>query len=177
MVTRIVTQLFILCANSVMISCEKLWPDDELYFATESYTGNNMRLDGYYQRYDEEKSPYFQNYFFYRNGVLLDGSSAKISEKENKEELYSSGQFHPKGKSWWGNFRVVGNEIEFERWYSGNIAEVYGRKGVILNDTTFRITESFKMEGGEKSKISVLDEVYRFMKFSPKPDSTNAFVP
>jgi hypothetical protein len=77
-------------------------------------------------------------------------------------------------KDCWGVFNIKDNIIKFERWYPGQGAKkAYVREGIILNDTTFHITKSYRSNGSE---LKDADEVYHFRKFSPKPDSTNVFV-
>jgi hypothetical protein len=59
---------------------------------------------------------------------------------------------------------------------SGGQRLVYTNIGVILNDTTFQLTESYRLKKGEKTEYQILDEIYHFRQYSPKPDSTNDFI-
>ena len=79
----------------------------------------------------------------------------------------------------WSVFQFDGNNIQFERWYpsSGGPFPAYVRSGEILNDTTFIITEIYRMKDGVKTDVEESNEVYQFQAFSPKPDSTNRFIP
>jgi hypothetical protein len=71
-------------------------------------------------------------------------------------------------------FIIEDNVIKFERWYpSERPYNAFVREGVILKDTTFHITKSYRSNGTEKREK---DEIYHFRKFSPKPDSTNVYV-
>lgn len=56
------------------------------------------------------------------------------------------------------------------------ILEAYVRAGKILNDTTFHITESYRMVDGVKTNIKQRDEMYYFREFDLKPDSLNNFI-
>jgi hypothetical protein len=51
------------------------------------------------------------------------------------------------------------------------------RAGQILNDTTFVIAESYRMNEGKKTEVKERNETYHFKQFNPKPDSTNRFIP
>lgn len=80
-------------------------------------------------------------------------------------------------KIWWCVYKIIGDTgIQIECWYSTYEGPYKGavRSGKILNNTTFHITESWRSDGSEnRSK----DEVYHFKALSPKPDSTNGFIP
>ena len=73
-------------------------------------------------------------------------------------------------------FLIEDNNIKFDRWYpSERPYQAFVREGVILNDTTFHITKSYRSNGNTEARVR--DEIYHFRKFSPKPDSTNRFIP
>jgi len=157
---------------------DKIWKDDELSIDRKEYTGNILRVDGYY--YDTFNSSYLSLYCFYRNGILLaaGGVFSSIQEMDdyiNKEFINS--QKYKEYKSNWGVFKTEGNSIQFERWYpSEPLLKAYIRAGHILNDTTFVITESYRMKKGKKTEVDSESETYHFRQFSPKPDSTNSFI-
>ena len=53
-------------------SCNKTeFQDDELSLEKQEYTGNQLRIDGYY--YYAIDQNLFETYFFYENGVLISG--------------------------------------------------------------------------------------------------------
>jgi hypothetical protein len=162
-------------------SCKKdrLSKDDELSIQRTPYTGNQLRIDGYY--FEKSNNSYFSLYCFYRNGGLLAAGGVFSSTQEmveylNKELINS--QKYKEYKSNWGVFNIEGNQIKFERWYpsSGGGLPAYVRAGEILNDTTFVIKESYRMQKGKKIEVKERDETYHFKQFSPKPDSTNSFI-
>lgn len=98
----------------------------------------------------------------------------------DKEQEYMNGSFKSFAKDikyYWGRLIVEGSTIKFERWYpsSGGPLRVGVREGTILNDTTFHITESYRLQDGEKQDVKERDETYHFKALSPKPDSTNEF--
>ena len=166
----------------MIINCtkDKIYKDDELSFAKESYIGTELRIDGYY--YQEKHGKFYTMYCFYRNGILLylggGFSSHQIIELENR---IKNGSFYngvKNLKDYWGVFKIENNNIKFERWYpsSGGGLPTYVREGKILNDTTFVITEVYRMKKGKKIEAETRNEIYHFKEFHPKPDSTNAFV-
>jgi hypothetical protein len=172
--------LLLLLMSVVYISstCEKMTQDDNFSMNKSSYTGNELRMDGYYYFMTGDNLHY--TYFFYRNGIIIHGggnapNTSPIEFVENQfisENYLKSLKDH---KTAWGIFQITGNKIEFERWYpsSGGLTPAYIRSGEILNDTTFVITKSVRAKTGEEKE---LNEIYHFKEFSPKPDSTNSFI-
>lgn len=168
----------IIILATTSISCKKLYPDDELSMSRQNYNGNTLRLDGYYS-YDWGDA--MNVYFFYFNGVILDGNSFEKQELEEKELKYVNGEFYDFAKNSklnWGVFKIESDIIKFEQWYpgSGPAKRAYIREGKVLNDTTFHITKSYRMKNGKKKDENNQNEIYHFKKFSPKPDSTNKFI-
>ncbi len=83
-------------------------------------------------------------------------------------------------KASWGVFNIEGNTIKFEKWYfyGGRHYGAFISEGKILNDTTFHLTEFYRLtRKGKKKECRELDETYYFKQFSPKSDSTNVYVP
>lgn len=154
----------------------------EFSLEAEPYMGSKLSLDGYYYYLDDDSEDYDLDraIFFYRNGVILDitGATPPTSSLEELDETIREVENSRVQSSLfrWGIFQVESDTISFEKWYpsSGGYHPVYIRAGRILNDTTFVITESFRSDGTERRPK---DETYHFRSFSPKPDSTNDFVP
>lgn len=178
------TAIIISIISILLYTCGSLLEeDDTLSIEKKPYLGKEFRIDGYYfDKYSNDE--YRDCIFFYKNGVILNGGGWKYSlEKEKeKEEEYKNGAYYNFAKTSkisWGVFEIDGNTIRFERWYSssGGPLSAYVREGVILNDTTFRITQSYRMQNGKKTEERSKDELYSFKELSPKPDSTNVFVP
>ena len=152
--------------------------DDKLTLQRTNYTGNELRIDGYYcQKID---GMYYSCYFFYNNGTLLYGGGGLTEiEMQNLETTFSNGSFYNTAKDikyFWGLYNINGNSIAFERWYpsSGGSLPASIRSGIILNDSTFQITQSIRSNGSESTQKN---EIYYYKKFSPKPDSTNQYIP
>ena len=145
--------------------------DEELSLKRTPYTGNELRIDGYYYR----KIPDLEIRFFYRNGIVRYGGGGYSSFEELDNCILNHQIVDGSSKTDWGVFLINGNTIKFEMWYppSGGGTPTYIREGEILNDTTFHITESYRSDGSERSEKN---EMYHFRQFYPKPDSTNKFI-
>ncbi|MDD5571911.1 MAG: hypothetical protein PHD97_12245 [Bacteroidales bacterium] len=166
----IITLLLIL----FVFGCMK---DDKLAFYQSSYTGNQLRIDGfYYQQCDKD---YCTIYCFYRNGVLLYlGNYFTPDELTNLKSTIIDGSFYNSVKDKkdnWGSFKITNSNIEFQKWESATKKHytAYDYSGDIINDTTFTITRYMRVN---KTGMTKVEQTYVFMKFSPKPDSTNSFV-
>ena len=153
--------------------------DDELSIQQTPYTGNQLRIDGYF--YDEyAENSYRSALFLYENGIVLDGGGFPVTKLEQIERDFTTEAWiaeiraHKEG---WGVFLIEGSTIKFERWYpSEPPLKAYVREGEVLNDTTFVIARSYRVVGGQQMEVRERDETYHFKEFSPKPDSTNGFV-
>ena len=153
--------------------------DDTLSLERTSYTGNQLRMDGYY--YQKANSSLFSVYFLYSDGIIL--SAGGDFSDETEIDRYVEAEFlqnlsYRETKYNWGVFVIEGNSVRFERWYpsSGPPLKAYVRAGEIIDDTTFVISQSYRVVDGQKTEVRERDETYHFKEFSPKPDSTNGFV-
>ena len=182
MLQKIVLTSVVVLVLLVGCTCKKITgEDDQLSIPKTPYTGKQLRMDGYWYN-DYANNTYREVYFFYNNGIAMSVGAFPIDETSKREQAFQTVEFYDRikqNKLCWGVFQVDGDKITFERWYpsSGGPTHAYVRAGKILNDTTFQITESYRMQGGNKTEVSAKDEVYHFKKFSPKPDSVNVFVP
>lgn len=107
----------------------------------------------------------------------MGGGALSLEEADEYiRKLFIEGSQNPNYEySKWGLFVIDNQTIKFERYYpSDDITRwTYIREGIILNDTTFLITTSYRSDG---SDFSIKNEIYHFRQFSPKPDSTNNFI-
>ena len=164
---------------SIASNCRKDGPlkDDELSIKRMPYTGDTIRIDGYYYITLDN---YLTVYFLYRDGTILYGSTFPESELNEHEKEYNTSEWQSivkQAKDYWGVLKIENNTIQFERWYpSDPPLKSYVRAGTILNDTTFIITESYRMQDSKKTEVDSKNETYYFKQFTPKPDSTNSFV-
>ena len=175
-------RVLLLIGTLVVLSCsckKDFMKDDGFSLERMPYTGNQLRIDGYY--YQKVNSSLFSVYFLYSNGIIL--SAGGVFTDKTAIDNYIREEFletlsYKESKILWGLFAIDGANIRFERWYpSDPPLKAYVRKGEILNDTTFIITQSYRVVNGQKTDIKQREETYHFNEFSPKPDSTNRFVP
>jgi len=167
-------KILILLISTVMLLTKCAIYDDKLSLPLMPYTGEQLRTDGYYYQIWYDGKEFFGSYFLYKNGILIagEGVSSSLEEKdESVKRRFIDKQSYQTDKLHWGVFLIDDNMIKFERWHPGPPSEAYVWEGVILNDTTFHITKSYR---GRKSWKE--NEIYHFRQFSPKPDSTNVFI-
>jgi hypothetical protein len=154
--------------------------DDNLSSTRTDYTGNQLRIDGYYYyEYTIDNEIHWEVYFLYRNGIIFRAYSYKKSDLLKMEEQFKTAEFNAQikeHKNYWGLYLTNNNIIQFELWYPANQDGSWPaaiKTGEIINDTTFHISSGMRSNGTEKA---VFDETYHFKRFSPKPDSINNFV-
>jgi hypothetical protein len=172
--------IVLLCVATLLtfVSCRK----QELHLKKTNYMGN-LRLDGYYFRkevFDGQETGV--PFFLFKNGIILNIGGFDINNQSQWEQTINGLEIETAQnyKPAWGIFVVEGNIIKFEKWYpnSSRNLPAYVREGTILNDSTFKITESYRLtKRGNKKEREEISEIYRFVQFSPKPDSTNSFIP
>ena len=109
------------------------------------------------------------------NRGYLDNNKRKVTDVDIKnipEKFQCSLDYiseAKKDRAQWGIYTINGNIIYMEDWRTiGDCTyDVFSHTGKILNDTTMIIP--IQLDG------KTLD-TFRFVKFSPKPDSTNNFI-
>jgi hypothetical protein len=171
--------LFFLFLIAVTYHCADSDDDDKLSFTRTPYDGTALRFDGYY--YIPFSNGDIEIYFLFRNGNFLYGTYVKQANLSWMEEIFANGTYYNKyaknDKTNWGVFRITGNTIEYERWVPANGMErsqVYRYTGEIINETTFNISKTERVNGEDQRSR---DETYHFKQFSPKPDSVTQFIP
>ena len=161
----------------IMGSCNQ-WENEKMTLVKQPYNGSELRLDGYY--YDMEDGKIWSTYFFYRNGILHYGiASDTLGNNLDMYDTWFASDYYLQrlrtGRRRWGLFEIHDDSIVFERW---GILEggdpVLRFSGRILNDTTFIIT---RCENPHSGDVCQEQDLYHFRQFSPKPDSTNMFIP
>jgi hypothetical protein len=169
-------------ALSLLASCSLLvGPDDTLSIPRAPYNGS-LRTDGYWWHEYGVTTRYLYTYTLYQNGVIH-STTFPLNEREAREGQWRTEEYRravEDAKYLWGAFEVVGDTIRLERWYppSGGGApfHAYVESGVVLDDTTFVITEVYRMDDGEKTAARARRDTFRFRQLAGKPDSTNRFV-
>jgi len=168
LILSILVMLFTQCING---------DDDLLSLSLAPYNGYQIRIDGYYYQVGYDGKTINSVYFFYRNGIFMSTGGAEPSLEKMDEYItrhFIKDNSYKKDKLSWGVFSIENNIIKFERWYpSERPYKSFVREGIILNDTTFHITKSYRSNGSE---LRGKDEMYYFRDFSTKPDSTNVFI-
>jgi len=152
--------------------------DDKLTLQRTNYTGNELRIDGYY--YSVWSGGFYDMRIFYGNGIVKNIGSptngTTLPEADNyisamRAEIISK-------KHGWGVFIINGGNIILEEWRQDNTKLIaFTREGTILNDTTFKFIQGYRLVGGVKTEVSALDETFYFRQYIPKPDSTNQYIP
>jgi hypothetical protein len=159
---------------SLFLSCckNKLY-DDEFVLDKTKYTGNQLKIDGYYYS-PVENEDFFSLYVFYRNGIVLIPGVCDNPEECLAEFKPGSALF--KYKYSWGLFLIDSNSISIE-YYIPKMIEgmpAYIAMGDIINDTTFIIKEIKRSKNNSVRQL--VNETYHYKQFSLKPDSTNIFL-
>ena len=137
------------------------------------YTGNQLKMNGYYHQiiYNNE---IYRPFVMYSNGILINIGGFGNTLEEMDEYIkknYVQDTWYKKNKYKWCVFFVEDNTIRINRLSEDYPHRGIIQEGIILNDTTFRITK-FSYNG----KVEERDEMYYFRQFSPKPDSTNVYI-
>lgn len=163
----------LLCITTVFCGCWGPAEYPDYPFSKTPNTTDKLRLDGYYYAYDNI-STNINVHVLYRDGVVLFCSTGK--NFAFFEEKFKTGKF---GKSInissWGMYLIEDDSIT-----TSCISKVPGyfnymtyiSKGIILNDTTFKMIRSNRSDG----EVFERKEVFHFKQFDFKPDSTNNFI-
>jgi hypothetical protein len=170
------TIIYITCLLGILtfsLGCKKIRKDKKLSIGQTSNNSNLLKLSGYYYyEYPGSNETLKEVYFFYNDGQLISCgvfSGNDFSEIENylvtdrfKSQLQSNKDMH-------GLYLIENNQLTMENWVANESGYLVNRKeGVIVNDSSFNITIE------SKKNVSYL---YKFRAYTPKPDSTNKFIP
>lgn len=173
--------LFLTAAILLTQNCKGiLCRDNVLTIARIENNSNKLRMDGYY--YGDlvpTNSERPDIYLIYRNGIFSNAYSFNLSDAEtgNVSLVYSDLQYEHKAA--WGVYIINGSNIEIEYWSPrpcGAVGLLY-EKGVILNDTTFKINYWKSSYNGNIENEGSPEAIFKFQEYSPKPDSIIKFIP
>jgi hypothetical protein len=175
-----VKKIYLLIGIIVLLTgCSRKLQD--LIMKKTPYTGNELRIDGYYYsspRYDQYTNETSINVaVFYKDGfcIYTNGRPPNLDTLGYIEnDILLNTAFIAKLKNAPGNigvFQIMNPNIVIEAW--GDRTATGSYYGEIINDTTFIINKAVN-NGTGKSRSENL--TYRFVQFSPKPDSTNNYV-
>ena len=170
------TIAFILCFTFLFSSCDRLFKDEELLLQRVPYTGDELKINGYYyKKLDDTISDKVVIIFFFSDGTMFNSAGYSISDIQLiDKEIPNIFEKEKNSKLAWGVFVINDNKIQYSSWSTsvGGGLPAYKSIGIIENDTTFRITKDINSDGREFE----VNEVHHFRQFSPKPDSTNNFI-
>jgi len=160
----------------LLTTCHK---DKELSMKAIPYTGDELKINGYYYK---NKGEYSHVLVFFANGVQF-GSNGILPSNDIENILRDPDFTKRFGNKFtvWGAFEINNNDLRFEFYsiFNGHDWRTCIAHCEILNDTTFYIEKTtFSKTGKEvNDEGSTFLGEYRFKQFSPKPDSTNNFIP
>lgn len=169
---KIISFIILPCLFLSLVNCRLIiGEDDKLHLKWQDYDGSELRVDGYY--YTESRNSQgkiYPRYFFYRDGVIrYVGATTDLGVAN-----WGNGNY----KNVWGVFVIEGDNIQFEQWVSNSLGALltYTSSGKIIDDETFVITETFRIVDGKKTNIKIVNEVYHFKSFTPKPTNVNSYI-
>lgn len=159
-------KLILIFVSFVLLqSCNKTLPDEELSMTRIPYYGKEIRIDGYYKGLGIAQKKYLDYIFFYNNGVYFSFGYTDVDNINKIEDIVNRSRVH---KDNWGVFQILDTLVNIQRWSQNagttqNI--VLHFQYIVIDDTTL----FYKDLSGDTTR-------YHFVKFSPKPDSTNVFI-
>ncbi len=129
---------------------------------------NRIRTDGIYLSHETRSSRDFSEItVLYNNGTFLHLERRIETDDDIKSwrEYFQKNNYHYETPYCWGIYQLQHDSILFESWLSADYYyPTYSYSGGVLNDSTITIKES------------TTTDTFRFVEFSPKPDSTNKFI-
>lgn len=157
-------------------SCDKEL--HELSMSKTPYTGDELRIDGYY--YSSLTSANDIGIaVFYSDGVCIH-MYMRIERQDTLDFIENEFLLNNalisrllNTPTHIGVFQIYTESIEFETWEAGRDITTFSHFGEILNDTTFLLK---KRINNAQNKTFFENLTYRFKQFSPKPDSANNFI-
>jgi hypothetical protein len=170
----------IIIALSLLLGCNALKVKDETFsFQRLINKTQTIKLKGYYYSYLNNNTQ--KNiFFFYENGLFID-----IQTFENKTfeeiEAFCSSEFFLKRqlnvlKRMYGIYKIENKKLTIESYYlKGTAHGVANYYCNIINDSAFQIMNI--SDHNSNTDVSSENRIYHFRQYSPKPDSTNSFIP
>ena len=176
--TKPIHKIYFLILISIGTSCS-LFREESESLTTERVDNiaGRIKLNGYYVSVESLSNQTNRSvYFLYKNGVLMyfgTFDEGRFSEAFFTDHAILSNL--KENRTTWGIYQTFDDSIRIEKWHhsGGAKKEIYIRRGVIVNDTTYMITTVERPNGIERDSIN---ELYHFKKFHPKPDSVNDFI-
>ena len=140
------------------------------------YTGNELKINGYYYKNKDKDNEYSRVMIFYANGILLNVNISTV-EIEDRLKATDFTKRYRDCMACWGPFNINNSVFQFE-FYAifGNNWHTCIAHCKILNDTTFNIENITFSKTGKVVEIEDFPGKFHFKQFSPKPDSTNNII-
>ena len=152
------------------------------------YSGTELKTNGYYYSNLRSNGRNISVAIFYRNGFCIHSimdvtySNFEVKSKQDTLEYIKRTLFEDKSviqrflnePTSIGVFRIEGKDIEFETWENGYNVLIFSNYGKILNDSTFLINKYVQNQRCRKEQAVNL--TYKFVEYSPKPDSISSFI-
>ncbi|MBV7441059.1 hypothetical protein KRX57_06465 [Weeksellaceae bacterium TAE3-ERU29] len=169
----------------LVASCEKDFY--QLSMDRVPYSGTELKTNGCYYSNLRSDGRNINVAIFYRNGFCIHStmditrSEFEVKSKQDTlkyvkafledKEVFKRFLNEPTSI---GVFRIEGKDIEFETWENGYDVLTFSNYGKILNDSTFFINKFVQNQRGRKEYTVNL--TYKFVEYSPKPDSISSFI-
>ncbi len=159
----------------VLLSCKK---DKPMELQKTPYFGSELKTNGYYYSsvIDDEGVQRYAIVVLYRDGTFLFPGIERehnTSLSEIEAEIVNGNAYANSAdrKLAWGLFLVDNDELTVENWFPVLFRGMHTvqSRAIIENDSTFTVQPNDKKGGWP-------ERTYYFKAFSPKPDSTNAFI-
>jgi hypothetical protein len=158
-----------------MLGCSTSPSFVELALSKKAYNGNELKIDGGY--YYAPDGANYHVYFLFRNGILLLVGSMPANDfasLDSKILAITSEGSYSKTRIGWGVFNIALKQLSMEEWTTREPPiPTLKYDATILNDSTFNIYKGTP-SGGKSSDLNL---TFHFRSFTPKPDSTNNFIP
>jgi hypothetical protein len=171
-------KIYLMFLFFMLLSCEEWFiKDKEFSMEAIPYTGNELRIDGYYYKKTDSDTTRAHVLVFYANGIQFGGSS--VESLIGIEDRFRDPNYIKDLRDClfcWGPYDIKDGVLRFE-FYSifGNYWHIVRANCNLLNDTIFVIKQTNRIDGKNVSRGDFLGE-YRFKQFIPKPDSTNYII-
>jgi hypothetical protein len=167
--------IYITCMLSILtfsLGCKKPKKDKKLSISQTPNNSNLLKLNGYYYyEYSGNNELIKDVYLFYRDGQIISFSISGGNGFLDLENYLVSDRFKSQiqsNKDMHGLYLIENQNLVTEKWAANESGYLVNRsEGLILNDSTFEISNT-----GASGNL-----LYKFKSYSPKPDSTNKFIP
>ena len=178
-------KICMLCFMLFLYSCKNIFIDDKFSIKCVPYTGSELRIDGYYYKkwlWEEGNKRFIDYFIFYSNGVSATGhmEAENLCDVENRLANWSDNKWLKDNIYIWGPFSIHDDKLimqfyEPSDYLSKRVLEL---SGTILNDSAFYLEKiTLACTGKEITGRFFATGEYCFKQYSPKPDSTNNFIP